>query len=246
VIDASAVNAIAELARQAAGQTVTLNGVEYSTTPLHDLRKPLPEPAPLVVHTLTGLHAYIVENRDELDMSDKMLHVVEPWRVQLVGALTGRFEQRFVYAEAHIFDRFAAMPHFAFSRWLPAEDMIIAVQALFEDVADRAALLRLLGNIRDEAVQTKQDDGITQRVTARTGIATVENVEVPNPVVLAPLRTFPEIAQPQSPFIFRLRKGSSGIEAALFEADGGAWRLAALHSVADWLGERLNGIALLA
>ncbi|MNW60692.1 hypothetical protein D3C74_386970 [compost metagenome] len=63
--------------------------------------------------------------------------------------------------------------------------------------------------------------GMTQSVVAKTGVATVEDVKVPNPVLLAPYRTFVEVEQPESSFVFRMKDGPS---AALFEADGGAWR----------------------
>jgi len=43
------------------------------------------------------------------------------------------------------------------------------------------------------------------------------NVEVPSPALLAPIRTFTEIDQPEGTFIFRMKKGPSGPEAALFE-----------------------------
>jgi hypothetical protein len=73
-------------------------------------------------------------------------------------------------------------------------------------------------------------------VTVKTGIAKIEDVFVPNPVVLAPYRTFPEIAQPESKFIFRMQTGPT---AALFEADGGAWRNEAMGRIKAWLEEQL-------
>jgi len=67
----------------------------------------------------------------------------------------------------------------------------------------------------------------------------VSDVLVPNPVVLAPFRTFPEVIQPESKFIFRMQ---SGPQAALFEADGGAWRNEAMGRIKTYLEEQLNVI----
>ncbi|EUJ47264.1 hypothetical protein MCOL2_18454, partial [Listeria fleischmannii FSL S10-1203] len=78
--------------------------------------------------------------------------------------------------------------------------------------------------------------GTTQQVTAKTGVATVGGVVVPNPVELTPYRTFAEAEQPTSQFIFRFREG---MKAGLFEADGGAWKNKAIQNVANYLNEQL-------
>ena len=50
-----------------------------------------------------------------------------------------------------------------------------------------------------------------------------------------------EVDQPVSPFVLRLRGGGNGSlpSCALFEADGGKWRLAAIENVKAWLASRL-------
>ncbi len=77
----------------------------------------------------------------------------------------------------------------------------------------------------------QSDDGMSQSVTAKTGIVTSNKVTVPNPVVLRPLSTFSEIVHPQRSFIFRLRGGESGVCAALYAADGNAWKHRAIDSI---------------
>ena len=52
-----------------------------------------------------------------------------------------------------------------------------------------------------------------------------------------PRRTFPEIDQPESPYILRLREGP---QAALFRADDQAWRVEAIASIGAWLQDRLQ------
>jgi len=90
--------------------------------------------------------------------------------------------------------------------------------------------------ITEDEVKQLGDDGVSQSITVKGGVARRENVEVPNPVILAPYRTFPEIEQPESRFIFRMRTGP---QAALYEADGGAWRNEAMARIKDWLEEQL-------
>lgn len=103
------------------------------------------------------------------------------------------------------------------------------------DAQDRAKLLALVGNVKDSSVRTVGDDGITQTTTVKTGVATVADVMVPNPVTLSPYRTFAEVEQPASNFVFRMRSGNDEPAAALFEADGGAWRIEAIANIRQWL-----------
>ena len=106
---------------------------------------------------------------------------------------------------------------------------------------DKPLILKFTGLVKDEAVKTIGDDGVTQSATIKTGITTVGNAQVPNPVILAPYRTFPEIEQPLSKFIFRM-KNDRGPEAALFEADGKAWRNKAIRDIKEYLEKALEDL----
>ena len=59
-------------------------------------------------------------------------------------------------------------------------------------------LLQVTGLVREQAVKEIGDDGVSQAATIKTGVASVGEVKVPNPVYLAPYRTFAEIEQPVS------------------------------------------------
>nr|ABP73607.1 hypothetical protein [Bacillus thuringiensis] len=67
-------------------------------------------------------------------------------------------------------------------------------------------------------------------------LATVDEVAVPNPVSLQPYRTFVEVAQPESDFIFRMKDGP---RCSLYEADGGAWKLEAIKNIKEYLNAEL-------
>ncbi|MGV8103295.1 hypothetical protein ACE15I_33430, partial [Bacillus thuringiensis] len=75
-----------------------------------------------------------------------------------------------------------------------------------------------------------------QAVTVKTGVASRGNAKVPNPVQLSPYRTFVEVEQPESKFVFRMREGA---RCGLFEADGGAWKLEAMNNIKEYLKEAL-------
>ena len=66
----------------------------------------------------------------------------------------------------------------------------------------------------------------------KSGVASLAKATAPNPVTLRPYRTFTEVAQPSSQFVLRINKDA---ELALFEADGGKWKLEAIKNIADYL-----------
>ncbi|EJQ43640.1 hypothetical protein IEQ_04968 [Bacillus cereus BAG6X1-2] len=76
----------------------------------------------------------------------------------------------------------------------------------------------MIGNVVDETLKEIEDNGVTQAEIVNTGTATKGQVKVPNPVEIMPYRTFLEVEQPESRFIFRMREGTC---CGLFEADGG-------------------------
>lgn len=81
-----------------------------------------------------------------------------------------------------------------------------------------------------------KDNGITQQVKVQTGIqlAGMENIR---PIVrLEPYRTFPEIDQPESDFLLRVKDDQVGI----FEADGGMWKLYAKTLIKAYLENELD------
>ena len=239
-MEAQAVAQIRELAVEAAGKTVTIDSVEYSTTALHDPRKPEKAPATLKLNTLTGLAAYLLKHTDMLGPEDDItVHVVDHRTVRVIGNLRiSDFNQRFVFAEAstEIYEG----PSF-FERFMAAEDFVIGLQALFVRDTDTDLVLKVVGTMKEEAVQQNNDDGVTQTVTARQGVVRVAAVDAPNPVVLRPYRTFREVKQPASPFVLRLKSQPQGLPAVgLFQADGKFWILEAIENVRGWLHAQLG------
>lgn len=192
-------------------------------------------PASLQINTLSGVVEYVKNGTDKEFVSDGwMIHVVDPATVTVVSGLFGRAEQRREYLRASAQAVLSGVD-FVYGNFYDAESFNIKLQSLFVDNNDKDQVLRLVGNIKQENVRQTGDDGVTQSVTARSGIVRVEEVPVPNPVDLMPFRTFREVSQPLSNFILRLRQGRDGTmpTCALFEADGGAWKLKAIQSIAN-------------
>lgn len=245
-MDGEGITRIVELARRSieAPLLESAEGVQFSRLPLHRLDESRRLPAALTFHTLGAIVDYLEQNPDGLELGEIAVHIADACTVHVVSNLLKPESERATYVTAYAI---CPADSFQFGAFMPVEEANILVQALFADGGDRAVVLRLLGNVRDEVLKTQADDGVKQEVSVRSGVQVLENTVVPNPVELRPYRTFPEITQPESPFIFRLRKGPrGGVDAALFEADGGAWKLAAIDGVRGLLAERLpDGVRIL-
>jgi len=217
---------------------LTVHGRRYTSHQIHPVNEP--EPKCLGVSTLTALVEYLTKNVDGLTIKDLICHVESHERVTIRSRLMGDFLQRAAYIQANAP---AAACQFAFGQFMTAETMVIKMQACFVDTEGRALVLAYVGNVREDNVRTTGDDGITQEITVRSGVANVEAVVLPNPVELCPYRTFNEIAQPSSDFVFRAQKGPAF---ALFEADNGAWKGQAMQDIKSFMEDNVPGLQVIA
>jgi len=124
----------------------------------------------------------------------------------------------------------------SFGRKMDIEQFMIMLQSQFADTEDKAKLLRIIGNMTDEASQNIKDDGMKQSVVVKKGAATLDEESVPNPAKLAPFRTFIEVEQPRSYYLCRVFEG---LQVALYEANGGEWRNQAIAKIKTWFEENL-------
>lgn len=119
------------------------------------------------------------------------------------------------------------------------EEMVIQLRSLFLQTTETAYLLDLISRMTDDEKVTTRDNGVTQMVEAKKGVALKETVEIRPRVKLTPFRTFLEVEQPESEFLLRIRDGG---EIGLFEADGGAWKLVAKRSIVAYLDAQLKDL----
>lgn len=217
-------------------EVLEIGGKKFTTQPVKPVKDA--EPETLDAATLTGLVDYIKANVDALEIPKLIVHVKDHANVKLLSALHGDFAQRDCLLHVK-----ADLLQMQFNSWVDSERFNIFLQACFQDTEDRAAVLKVVGNIRESAVKDTADDGVSQEVTIKSGIARVESVKVPNPVSLKPFRTFTEVDQPASRFVFRMQEGP---KCMLVEADGGAWRNEARQNIKKYLAENVPGITIIA
>ena len=100
-------------------------------------------------------------------------------------------------------------------------------------------LLECLKSITSSNDLTNEDNGVSQTVVARNGVS-LGAVNITPVWELQPHRTFTEIKQPSSLFLFRIGKRGDDTRYTLYETDGNAWAIDAIASIHNWLCEMLK------
>lgn len=180
----------------------------------------------LTFHTLDGL---VLALKAECDCFNGpiLIDVSDEATVTVCSAISAVDRQREVPYKVT-----AEIVDIPFDRRLDYETMMITLKSKFVETPELLELVQLLGTITEENSAQLSDDGFTQTVVVRKGIALKDNKAV-NPIrKLKPFRTFNEVDQPESEFLLRLSEGGL---VALYEADGGAWKLQARKNVAEYL-----------
>lgn len=181
--------------------------------------------------TLTSLLDYLKSGVD--DMPHMFVHVKSPTCVEVFSKLDGdRKRETLVVVNA-------CLPILSVNTWVDRENFNIALQSKFAPTPDRDLLLQFVGTVESGSVTEYGDDGVTQTAVIKTGIAKKETAIIPNPVALRPYRTFLEVEQPESSFVYRMRDDGRGVSCAIYEADGGAWRNEAVANVHAYLANDL-------
>lgn len=121
-------------------------------------------------------------------------------------------------------------------RW-SFDEAQIKLRSMFQRASDGNTndvdyILSLLSHMSVDQSVKSDDNGVTQTVQVRKGVSFVETQRV-NPIVkLAPYRTFQEVEQPESEFVFRVYDDRS---ISLTAADGGMWKMAARSAARQYL-----------
>ena len=212
-----------------------INGQTYSDKSLHRINHN-PKAREIEMNTLSSLVDYIKSSIDDMN-NGMIIHIQSPTRVALYSALDAdRIREHIVEVNANI-------PEFDFDRYIDHERFCINLQSKFFDNEDRKLLLQVAGTVEAGSVKEYGDDGVTQQATVKTGITSKKEVLVPSPATLRPYRTFVEVEQPVSKFIFRMKQDKyDGILCALYEADGGAWKIEAMKNIKNYLETELEDV----
>jgi hypothetical protein len=216
-------------------QEIDYNGVHYINKTMIPMGEDF-RPSAVNVTTLNGLVDLIPEMT--LADSNQVILIADQSMVWFGEANPDAFGTRL----GHICAKLEAIT-LPIGRYLDPETFIIWFQSCFQTCGDFGYVLELVSHLTAERVVSAVDDGITQRAGQSRGVVRKENVLVRPRVRLAPYRTFREIdPQPESEFLLRLKNEGEDQppSVALFEADGGAWKLEARQRIAEYLAGKLK------
>lgn len=218
-------------------EIINVDERNYSTLDINPVYEP--ESEPIKVFSLSSLIDYLREDPDKNAEKIKIVRIVSPVEVVVESSIFGNFKQREKYIIA---DYSNLIPNIAIGSYVSIEQFIIMLKSKFIKTDTLDQIIKIVGNVSDENVTNYNDDGITQKVTAKTGIARVSEIPIPTKINLIPYRTFIEVKQPESEFLLRAKKYGGEIEFAIFEADGGAWKRDAIDNISNYLRETLSDI----
>ena len=209
----------------------TVNGRTYTDKSMSVIDKEL-RASGITMNNLSSLVDFIKKSTSDFKDGNYIVQVVSPTEVQLFSSLdTDRKRETLATVVAEI-------PKFNFGQFIENEEFVIGVQSKFlnddAEINDKPIILQFAGNVKA---------GVGQKAAIKKGVASLQEVEVPSPCRLMPFRTFTEVAQPMSSFIFRVKDNDRyGVTCALFEADGGAWKNEAKANIKAYLEKELNDV----
>lgn len=191
----------------------------------------LPIPQPICVARLDSLVTLLGKGR-ATGTDDYIVNVVGHDEVAVLAMHPDDVGRRREFVNVSLPDR----SRFTFGQFIDPETFIIGVQSQFVQDKETERLMKLVSSLTIENVSISEDDGISQVATVRQGIALKESKKVEPRIDLRPFRTFNEVEQPKSTFLFRMRSRTLDTPTcALFEADGAKWKDVAASSIAEYL-----------
>lgn len=232
---------VQELLKLKRPETVEVHGRPYATGTLQSIATPMA--SPVKVHSLTGLVDLIRADLGNVKQMDVAIHVLSEAQVDVIHLGTDIWGKRQTYLTALR----PPVDSFKFGEWLSTEQFIIGLHALFFPTPEQKELLALCSTVKSESLAVSEDDGISQRATFGRSIAFKEERAVKPIVSLTPYRTFSEVDQPASNFLFRMRQVNEGkaVQCMLMEADGGVWKQRAMDLIKQWFeGQHLDDIKI--
>ena len=191
-----------------------------------------PKAAYITAKTLSSMVDYIEHCNNEFT-GKMIIQIIDEAEVCLMSELDEEREREILFISR------AETSEFRFDQWYDQERFMIELRANFQENEDREILLKMAGNVERKNDMAFSDDGKTQVATMQVGVASKADVIVPNPVTLIPFRTFLEIEQPESKFVFRI--GNDNIpKFKLIEAEGGIWKTKAVESIKEYFSDMLR------
>lgn len=210
----------------------TINGVDYIKTAkgYEQLKKPRMDI--INVNSLNGLveMVKVVIKNEVLGIPALVVNVdVNDIIVSTSHNIAGEMDQ--------IIKAYPLMPDLGLDRRQSVEELIIKLSTAFVETENTTKFINSISNLRMVEEVEFNDDGIGQTVTAKKGAQLNQKYTIQPIVKLKPIRSYVEIEQVESKFLFRVNQNGN---VTLYEADGGQWRYEVQKRIVEYLKTSLT------
>ncbi len=239
-MESEAIEKIQELV-EAKTRHLVIAGKDYVS---NEMKQVIPPAQTFVqVNTLAGLEDLLRAAPASFKPEEWFIQVVSPRKVVVERKEDDEYGRRPLFAVCEL----SFGEPFLFDKFLERDTFVIGLMSRFVQNADSQALLALTSSMSSDGAVLSEDDGVTQKVTVKQGVM-LKDVKMVRPRwTLQPYRTFREVVQPASEFVFRVKGEPGSIPScALFEADGGTWKLDAVLTIKQWLEAQALGLPVVA
>ncbi|WP_196029337.1 hypothetical protein [Longicatena caecimuris] len=212
-------------------------GVDYVQTArgFEPLRKPSTKA--IEVNSLEGLVKMIKNALKDAEL-DGMYGIYKPFIVNIkfneIYVMSALCEDK---SRNYLVESYPITPTLKIDYDISVEEMIILLSTSFVQTENTQKFIESLSSLRIVEEVEFNDDGIGQTVTAKKGTSMNQKYQIQPIVKLKPIRTYAEIEQVESKFLFRVNKDGT---VCLREADGGQWKYETQKRIAAYLEEHLK------
>lgn len=215
----------------------TMDGRFYSDKTLVPIKPP--HATNFNIHTLTGIIDWLKTRDNSAVNSNIIVQVLDHSKVHVFSELEKPWLNRHFFIETALISDV-----FQFGRYMSIEDFIIQFQCKFVESEIKNKIIEYLSSITVSEITTSEDNGLAQEIVRKNKIGRLEKITIDPMVYLKPFRTFLEVEQPESLFLLRLQKTDKQPMVALFEADGGFWKLEAITKISEYLRSKIEEATL--
>lgn len=212
-------------------------GVDYIKTAKGYSVLNKPQADAIRVNSLTGLIEMIktslLETKDVDEIYKPLIVNVGVNDVKVLSGMdTSKDRQELIRA-------YPIVPDLSMGYDLTVEELIILLSTSFVPTGNTSKFIESISSLRVVEEVSFNDDGIGQTVVAKQGASINKSFQVQPIVKLKPIRSYAEIEQVESKFLFRVNKNGT---VCLREADGGQWKYEVQTRIVKYLKENLKDL----
>ncbi|MDR1136993.1 MAG: hypothetical protein LBK91_01605 [Synergistaceae bacterium] len=212
-------------------KTFNIDGRTYADGGLTLVEEAAPSPRRIEISSLGSL-VKLVRSENKHFVVPTFIRIENEREITVFSTycITDKYN-RYVY-----YDVGCSAPSFA-PGWFEREDAMIKLMSVFVPNEGSEYILNLIGRMTQNSSIETDDNGITQKVTIKSGVEIKASTVIKPIVTLKPYRTFLEVEQPESAFLLRIGERA---KIGLMEADGCKWVLDAKKNIAEFLENNLS------